>query len=248
MSHLAVSAQTVNTTCLLTADGVLDSTTYLWLRDAIIKAALDEPRAVIIDVDALAVPAPSAWAVFTSAHWHVCTWPGVPIVLVCVYPDRRAIIARNGIARYVPVHPTIESALHAVANGRLANRLRVCAELPGSLKSLARARALVAESLTNWSQSQLISVATVIVNVFVENVLMHTASTPVLVLETDGKTVTVAVQDGSSGPAERREAVIGSRRQVSGLEIVSALCRAWGNTPTPSGKTVWAVIGPENQL
>jgi hypothetical protein len=34
----------------------------------------------------------------------------------------------------------------------------------------------------------------------------------------------------------------------SGLKIVGALCRAWGNAPTPTGKTVWAVIGPENKL
>jgi hypothetical protein len=34
----------------------------------------------------------------------------------------------------------------------------------------------------------------------------------------------------------------------SGLHIVGALCRAWGNAPTSSGKTVWAVIGPENRL
>ena len=35
---------------------------------------------------------------------------------------------------------------------------------------------------------------------------------------------------------------------VSGLAIVAALSRDWGSTPTASGKTVWAIIGPENQL
>jgi hypothetical protein len=35
---------------------------------------------------------------------------------------------------------------------------------------------------------------------------------------------------------------------VSGLAIVDALSRAWGSAATSSGKTVWAVIGPENQL
>lgn len=35
---------------------------------------------------------------------------------------------------------------------------------------------------------------------------------------------------------------------VSGLAIVAALSRAWGSSPTSSGKTVWAIIGPENQL
>ncbi len=40
----------------------------------------------------------------------------------------------------------------------------------------------------------------------------------------------------------------GNGIDVSGLAIVDALSRAWGSTPTASGKTVWAIIGPENQL
>ena len=58
---------------------------------------------------------------------------------------------------------------------------------------------------------------------------------------------------GYSGP--RRSPGRCSRREpanrtegIPGLEIVAALCRAWGNAPYPMGKTVWAVIGPENRL
>jgi hypothetical protein len=35
---------------------------------------------------------------------------------------------------------------------------------------------------------------------------------------------------------------------ISGVAIVAALCREWGNAPTPTGKMVWAAIGPENEL
>src|ERR1700751_5064924 len=59
---------------ILTVRGVLHSATYRGLRDAIIEAALDEPRAVVVDVNLLCVPAESAWAVFTSARRHVRTW------------------------------------------------------------------------------------------------------------------------------------------------------------------------------
>ena len=48
--HLAVSAFPVGTASLLTADGVLDSRSYLQLRNRIIEAALDQPRAVLVDV------------------------------------------------------------------------------------------------------------------------------------------------------------------------------------------------------
>ena len=69
----------------------------------------------------------------------------------------------------------------------------------------------MAEWLAAWSHVELVPVATVVANVFVENVLQHTACTPVLAL-------------------------------------VASVCRAWGSTPMSSGKTVWAVLGPENQL
>jgi hypothetical protein len=121
-------------------------------------------------------------------------------------------------------------------------------ELPSSLASLRKARELVAEWLPAWSHVELVPVATVVVNVFVENVLQHTACAPVLVLESDGAAVTISVRDDSSVPAARHEDPRRGGDRVSGLAIIASVCRAWGSTPMPSGKTVWAVLGPENQL
>ena len=86
-----------------------------------------------------------------------------------------------------------------------------------------------------------------VITALVENVLQHTDSDPDVRLECDGSAVTVAVQDTNPIPAGLREE---QKRypSPSGLHIVAALCRAWGNAPTSSGKTVWAVIGPENRL
>jgi hypothetical protein len=148
----------------------------------------------------------------------------------------------------VPVLATIQAALGTLSEEGPRAPRRIRTELPASLASLRKARKLVAEWLAAWSHIQLIPVATVVVNVFVENVLQHTVSAPVLVLESDGAAVTISVQDGSSMPAARHEDPRGGREQVSGLAIVASVCRAWGSTPTPSGKTVWAVIGPENEL
>jgi anti-anti-sigma factor len=244
---LAVSADSAGTVCLLTVNGVLDTSTYLTLRDAVIKAALDEPQAVLVDVDGLDVPASSAWSVFTSARWHVSTWPDVPIILVCGHAGRRRTIARTGVTRYVPVYATVGAALGAVKDGA-APRRRARIELPASLASLRAARDFVAEWLADWSHDELVPTATVIVNVFVENVLQHTNSAPVLILESDGGAVYLSVQDESSTPAARHEDPYRGGERVSGLAIIASVCRAWGSTPTPSGKTVWAVIGPENRL
>jgi len=233
---------------ILVMDGVLDSSTYRTVRDSVIKAALDEPRAVIVDVNRLSVPSASAWTVFTSARWHVSTWPDVPILLVCAQPRIRRAIAAGGVTRYVPVHPNRELALGALRGQSLPGRRRARSELPAARASVGLARGTVTDWLTRWDKRDLIPVAATVSTVFVENVLDHTESAPVLIVESYRDTVTVAVEDRSDHLPGRREDAYRGAEIVSGLAIVSALCRAWGATPTSSGKTVWALVGRENQL
>ncbi|MGV0625434.1 STAS domain-containing protein [Mycolicibacter minnesotensis] len=247
LSRLTVTAATAAGACLLKVSGTLDSNTYLELRNTVIKAALDEPPAVLVDVSELNVPASSAWSVFTSARWHVSTWPDVPILLVCPRQDVAARIARVGAARYVAVHADVESAMRSVACGQHPRR-RARIALPHAQSSLRGSRNFVAERLVHWSLAPLVPTAKVIVDVFVDNVLLHTDSAPVVLLENAGSTVTIAVQDNSVFPAVRHEATDGSTDQASGLAVVSSLSRTWGSSPAPNGKTVWAVLGPENLL
>lgn len=243
-----VEARAVSDTAVLTPQGLLDSATYRDLRDRIIKAALDTPAGVVVDVTALQIPAESALAVFTSARWHVATWPEVPIVLVCRHSAGRSAITRNGVARYTPVYADIDEALDALAEAEPPrHRQRARCELSADVSSLGRSRQLVEDRLTTWSQHRLITTAKVVVTAFVENVLAHTDSRPSVRLETNGTVVTVAVEDTSRVPAGLHEDA-GGTSAPSGLNIVSALSRTWGNAPTPTGKTVWAVLGPENSL
>jgi len=115
------------------------------------------------------------------------------------------------------------------------------------VSSLRRSRELVNDWLTAWSRADLIPATKVVVTEFVENVLQHTDSAPEVRLETDGSVVTVAVQDHSHRPPALNEYST-VRHIPSGLGLVAAMCRMWGNAPTSTGKTVWAVIGPENRL
>ncbi|MCV7063384.1 anti-sigma factor antagonist [Mycolicibacterium vaccae] len=234
-----------NTT--LTMAGTLDDSTYRQVRDSVISAALAVPTAVLVDVSALRVPADSGWTAFTSARWHVSTWPGVPVLLVCDDPAGRAAIARCGAARFVPVHPDPASAVAATGAAGHPRR-RVAADLEGDRDSLPRVRKLVARWLTRWDRPQLVHTASTVASVFVENVLEHTADRPRLVLEATDDRVTVAVSDGSPDPAVRQEDSVSGAHTVSGLAIVAALSRSWGSTPAADGKTVWAVLGPENRL
>ena len=232
---------------VLTAAGVLDANNSAELRDSLTKAATNVPTAVVVDVSALEVPDEAVWSALVSARWQVDARPDVPIVLVSANRAAREAIARGGVARFIPVYPTENAAMKAVAKQGRRERQHAKATLPANLASLREARQLVREWLTTWSKPGLIPAALVVVNIFIENVLEHTGSDPLLRIECDGHAATIAVSDGSVAPAVRLTSPP-KGIDVSGLAIVDALSRAWGSTPTSSGKTVWAIIGPENQL
>lgn len=244
---LAVAARMEQSVAVLTVEGVLDADNATTLLDRIIKARSEEPSAVIVNVSALKVPAESTWKTFIAAHWQVPAKPHAPIVLVCTRRAAREAITRAGVAHFMPLHSSEKAAMKAHGQHSRHTVRRADAQLPTDLTSLRESRRLVREWLTAWSQPVLIPVALVVVNVFVENVLEHTASVPVMRIETQGTAATIAVSDGSNAPALRLPSPA-SGIDVSGLAIVDALSRAWGSTPTSTGKTVWAVIGPENQL
>ncbi|WP_123023349.1 STAS domain-containing protein [Mycolicibacterium stellerae] len=243
---LTVTEDSVDGATVLTPDGVLDSSTYRALRDEVIEAALGEPRAVIVDVSRLSVPADSSWSVFSSARWHVDGWPSTPIVLVCEHQDMRTAFGRCGASRWVSVHPTIKTAL-ATLQRRDVMAHRARAALPADPSSLRRSRDLVERWLTAWAHTDLIPVTQVIVTALVENVLQHTDSGPDIRLQADGATVTVAVDDASRVQASLGETPTRAGHPL-GMRIVNALCRQWGNAPTRSGKTVWVIVGRENRI
>ena len=246
-SSLAVASRTEQSVVVLTFDGVLDTANTAALLDSIMKATLEGPSAVIVDVTALRVPEESAWSLFLGARWQADARPDVPLLLVCANRTSREAIERTGVARLMPVYASDKTAMKAVARLTRNKVRRAQAQLPAHLSSLRESRQLVREWLTAWSQPGLIPVALVVINVFIENVLEHTGSDPLMMIECDGPAATIAVSDTSSAPALRLPSPA-KGIDVSGLAIAAALSRDWGSTPTASGKTVWAIIGPENQL
>ncbi|WP_445168791.1 STAS domain-containing protein [Mycolicibacterium sp. Dal123E01] len=232
---------------LLTIDGTLDSVSYRPLRDSIMKAALDEPRAVIVDLTTLHVPTESALAVFTSARWHIARWPEVPLLLVSGTERGRNMLSRNGITRYVPIYHDVHTAADAAARQEIPGRRRARVELSADAGNVRLARGFVAEWMENWSHPELTSAAKVVVTALVENAIRHAGGATALRMEIKDDEVTVAVEDGSAVPASIREKADGSD-ELSSLKIVDAICRAWGSNPTPGGKVIWCVIGPENRL
>lgn len=245
-SALQVGTTDVGEVRVLTLVGALNAGTYASIRDSIVKAALDEPDAVVIDVTGLSVREDPAWAVFTSACWQVAEWPNVPIAMVCAHGQGRNAAQRNGITRYVPMYATLESALDELSvDGLHRYRRRSRASLPSQPSSIRRCRELTTRWLTEWARTDFIYVVSTVATELVEAALADTDRDFALRLETDGSTVSVAVQHVGIVNRVRRKS---ARDNVSGLDLVAGNSRAWGNYTTSAGNTVWAVVGPENRF
>ena len=236
-SELRINVTAVADARVLTADGVLDGTTYRPLRDAIVKAALDEPRRVIVDVTKLTVREDPAWAVFTSARWQVADWPDIPIGLVCAHDQRpkcpasqwyyslraglrrRCICGRRTVRRWA-------APLSAAADARSCRREGAAS---------AAAEQLTAQWLTAWSRTDFIHAASTVATELVED---RPGPTPTASCCFGGN----RWFDSVGGRATRRRHGVrragNPRRQVSGLDLVAATCRSWGSHATANGYTV----------
>ncbi|WIM89252.1 STAS domain-containing protein [Candidatus Mycobacterium wuenschmannii] len=224
--------------------GILNARTYQEIRDSVVKVAVDEARAVIVDVNNLDVRDGESWAVFTSARWCVQQWPEVPIVLVSSDPAVRARLTALSVARYVPVYDTVAAAHEALGDGTCRYLHRAREWFEPSPCSVNTALLFVHEHLLAWSMRDRVPVASTVVTVFAENALAHTRAGFDIRLEGTDDEAIVAVSDSSHALAVRQERPPGSC--PASLDIVSSLCRRWGNTPTTTGKTVWARIGPND--
>jgi hypothetical protein len=227
--------------------GVLDARSYLPIRNALVKNATDSPAGVVAVVDHLAATTESAWTVLTSASWLLRQWPGIPLSAVAASDVRRRELARNAVTRYVPVHASIAAAIDAVRAGHRDHptRLRARYRRPRSGSALIQMRDLVTETLADWGRPECIPAARCVASVLVGNVLQHTESDLDLRIELRGDHLTLAMHDGNPAPAVLRESAATANVYVSGLAIMAALSHSWGTAPSDDGKTVWAVLGPE---
>lgn len=225
--------------------GLLDSKSYLTMRDSIIKEAVGEPGLIVVRVDRLMVPAASAWAVFTSARWHISTWPDVPLAIVAADPEILQVITRNAVARYVPCYADVESAV-ALAH-RAPVRRRASVTLSDGPASTVVGRTLIRLALESWLMHEFVPLGCIVGTHLIE--LVSPISGPSkLRLEAHDKKVTMAVDDPSGRTRVRGESGSGTEPH-SELGILTSMCESWGSLPTPyGGRVLWAVCGSENLL
>jgi hypothetical protein len=226
---------------VVVAEGLLDSGSYGRLRDAVVKAAADIPRAVIVDIDRLGVRNPVGLALFPAVLSDLTLWPGVPLLLVAGNDANHHILTEYRMARYVPVHRSLDAAVAAIDDPPPRRVARF--ELPNGAACHHLAREFVAEWCERWDVTggrtdDAVQVATELV----ENTIKHTYGPPTIRIELRRGLLTVAVYDEDPAPPHR----IGPDRDPSaerGMAVVANLSRTWGSTPTAAGgKVVWVVL------
>jgi anti-sigma regulatory factor (Ser/Thr protein kinase) len=225
---------------LLAPDGVLALGTYGHLRDSLLKAAMEIPKAVIVDVDGLRVPTDATLAVFSSVWMQVSEWPGVPIVLVASRELDRRRLERSAITRFIPVHAGVAEALAMISPPPPSRRSLL--ELPYDPASASLARRFVQVTCGRWDCADLVLDAELVANELVENAVRHAHSEARIRLELRPETLTVAVYDDNPQPVQLAEPDLAEAVHL-GLLLVARLSTTWNCAPTlAGGKVVWAVL------
>ncbi|WP_410623910.1 hypothetical protein [Amycolatopsis sp. cmx-8-4] len=227
---------------IIRPSGVLDVGTYGVLRDALLKCAADQPRAVIVDLEALVITKDQLTSVFVAVWLRISQWSTV--ALVVVPGSAHAALARYGpMRRFVTVRPTVLDALAGL--GDPPPRRRTELWLPSSPRSVAAAAPFVTDTCGNWDIDSLGEPAVRVAGELVANAAEHARSPARLRLELRLGRLTVAVADDDVRPVSLPQVGKRSPEPRSGLPLVAHLAHAAGWSPRQSGgKIVWAVLRP----
>jgi anti-anti-sigma factor len=220
-------------------DGVLDVGTTPTLRAAVLKRLARGPDAVVVDLAGLLVRDDIALTVFPTLARAAARSPGAELILCAASEPVTRHLRKLAVLRYVPMYPTLAQALAHAAQHRSP---RLCRYLSASPTACVTARWLVAHACARWNVVALVDRAELVVTELVANAVSHARTPSILTVSLRERHLHLAVEDRSpvppclSGPETPRAP--GGR----GLLVVEAYASAWGSTPVPTGKVVWATI------
>jgi anti-sigma regulatory factor (Ser/Thr protein kinase)/anti-anti-sigma regulatory factor len=244
MLTTAVTRDPANGVLMVTLRGLLTVETAASVRAVLLKCLAEAPDAVLVDVSELHVRRASGLAVFPAALRAV-GGDGAMLVLYGVGPELAPLLVGRPLGE-VRVCGTLAQALAVAATGeQKAARRRLT--LPPTRQAPARARAVVSQACHEWGVEHVASAAAQVVSELVSNAVEHAGPGDVcLTVALSTSYLHLSVSDGSSHPPVRQP-IEPSEQETPpergrGLFLVDLYATAWGTSPTPSGKTVWATL------
>src|SRR5215213_8749857 len=225
---------------VLTLVGRLDLAAAPQVQRVILKELAEPPPAIICDLSRVEGIDPLCAGVFTSIRHPALGWPGTALVLCGPQPAVAEVLVQLGVARFLPMYPSLDEAL---ANARTRpQRLRARLTLGPVLTAAAAGRQFVTEVCGHWGLQALAEPAALVVSELVTNAVVHANTALELRVELRGSRLQVAVHDQDPDLVGLLAAKDGTDRGL-GLQIVDQVAKAWGaRQEGAGGKTVWCTL------
>ncbi|MFC6286315.1 MEDS domain-containing protein [Nocardioides sp. GCM10027113] len=167
--------------------------------------------------------------------------------LLCAYPTLHLDSSRLADLHQVCAHhsrvlppPSYTGTPDSPESSRPGLPSRVFLPVPESIGAVRR---FVDETLRAWREDHLAGDGTLIASELATNAVLHARSPFRVSIDRGVGVVCVSVQDTSAGEATQRDAQQDAA-DGRGMAIVEALARRWGCDSLPSGKVIWAELGP----
>jgi anti-anti-sigma regulatory factor/anti-sigma regulatory factor (Ser/Thr protein kinase) len=224
-------------TSVIRLDGSLDRNGSTALLAAAGAQRRRGARSVVYDLGGLDAPDQYLLMVFPAAQRRFGTWPHHTLQLAGARPAVARQLARLGIDRFLPVHPTLEDAMAASRTADAAiHRDLDLAPLPTSSAEARRClEDLPRNDAHRWRDG-----ADVVVSELITNAVRHVRQRLALHLELTANNLLIGVTDVSRlQPVLRPYSADADGGR--GIQLVEALSDAWGvRLVHRGGKTVWA--------
>jgi anti-anti-sigma regulatory factor/anti-sigma regulatory factor (Ser/Thr protein kinase) len=220
--------------------GRLDLTTAAQVRAALHKALAEEPDVVVLDLDGLTVADDVALTVFAAFSRAAAAWPGCPVVLCAHDSAVVADLTRMSVSRVMPVYPDRATAVLA-AKQRPAPR-RFATRLEGTATAAGTAREIVAQACETWRLPHVVDDAQLIITELVSNAVRHAKGGLHLLMLLRDRHLHLSIADASGKQPRRILPDPDTGEGGRGLLLVETVAAAWGTSPTPGGKVVWATL------
>jgi anti-sigma regulatory factor (Ser/Thr protein kinase) len=116
---------------------------------------------------------------------------------------------------------------------------------PAELQSVGAARRFLRDTLREWNNDDYAYAAPLVVTELATNATLHARTPYTVLLRLEPTHLVVEVLDSSPRlPRARHYATDSATGR--GITLVDSFSDAWGTTPTPAGKVVWAHVRPDD--
>jgi anti-sigma regulatory factor (Ser/Thr protein kinase) len=240
--NLTILARSHGPLSIVEVSGDLDVGVATRLLSVLAPLAETGVRVVVCDISKLAVPQQAGMlAVFPAAQRRSGPWPRSALHLAMPGAELALRLRKMGMARFVPIHATMDSALTAALADAPTRRHELA--LVPNLANAGLAREALARIWPDGGPDrERRQDGLIVVSELTANADRHVRRPFTTTMTLSPRRFLVAVSDQSrQEPILRRvePSAIGGR----GLQLVSALSQEWGvRLIEGRGKTVWAAV------